>query len=58
MTKLLAAYAASTNSLANAAIRVGNYIRKHPISVECMLSFEDQQVLDNALRHIKSMENA
>ena len=55
MLKLLAAYAAAPTL--NAAIRVRNYGRKHPFSV-CLLSFEDQQVLDNALRHIKSMEGA
>ena len=53
MNKLLAAYAAAPTL--NAAIRIRNHARKHPFSV-CLLSFEDQQVLDNALRHIKAKE--
>jgi hypothetical protein len=51
MIKLLAAYAACPTL--NAAIRVRNYGRKHPFA-SCLLSFEDSQVLDNALRHINA----
>jgi len=49
MIKLLAAYAACPTL--NDALRARNYSLKHPMA-SCLLSFEDRQILANAIRHI------
>ena len=55
MQKLLAAYVAAPTL--NAAIRLRNYNLKHPFA-SCLLTFEEKEVLDSAIRHIKAMEKA
>jgi len=55
VTKLLAAYTAAPTL--NAAIKVRNYSLKHPMTA-CLLTFEQQEVLAAAIRHINAMKEA